>query len=126
IVFGLEGFGNEATPEAFTNGDKEIFIDSFTGTGPGGPPDGDFDFVIGLTDNGATNVFTPIIINLHTGDATAFFFTNGLNSSVADTNVFNNSVVTMPVRAVDIGLIGASGTGQTQFNYQVATFNREA
>jgi hypothetical protein len=51
-------------------------------------------------------------------------FTNGLSSSTEDRNIYNNSGIVFPIRATDIGLLSAAGTGNTQFQYVVVTFDR--
>src|SRR5262249_30506487 len=99
VVFGVEGFGG-AAEQYFGSSDREIFID--TGDGAGGGPDGISDFALYLTraGTGAENVYLPALVKLHAGTAaTTGFFTNGLNASVADTNAYNNSCVTLPVNA---------------------------
>ncbi len=125
VFWGIEGFGNAATPD-FASSDKEIFVD--TGDGAGGPPDGDPDFAIYLSSTGTVNVFTPIVVNLHTGgSASSGLFTNGLSAAVADTNAYNNSAVGMMVNASSLAGPGypALGTaGHTLFQYQVVTFDR--
>jgi hypothetical protein len=125
IMFGVEDFGDAATPDAASS-DKEIFIDVFTGNGPGGGPDGTFDYAVILTNagTGAENVFVPEIINLHTHTGALRFFTNGFAASTADTNIYNNSGIVFPIRCTDVGLVGAAGTGATFFQYQVVTFDR--
>lgn len=123
IMFGVEDFGDAATPD-FASSDKEIFIDTNL--------DGVPDFAIFLTQvgqffglAGAENVFTPEIVQLPSGAPVDFWFTNGLDSATADTNIYNNSGVVIQVSAQDLGLIaGAGGTGNTLFQYQVVTFDR--
>jgi hypothetical protein len=127
IVWGVEGFGG-APEQDFDGSDREIFID--TGDGAGGPPDGVFDFAVYLADNGTgqENVYVPVVVKLHAGTAaTSGFFTNGLNASVADTNAYNNSGVTIPVSAsslVGTGYPALATAGHTFFQYQVVTFDR--
>ncbi len=123
VVFGVEGFGNAATPD-FSSSDKEIFIDTFTGNGPGGGPDGIPDFAVFLTSSGGANQFVPEVVNLHSGAASVAFLTNGLSAAVADTNIFNNSAITIPVQGTSIGLYGVGGTSPSLFQYQVVTFDR--
>jgi subtilisin family serine protease len=128
IMFGAEKFGDAATPD-FASSDTEIIFDT-------NPAD------IGVTFNpnyqvflgnigqafgvaGAENVFTTILVNLATNSITAAEdFTNGLDASQADTNIYNNSGIAFPIFATDIGLIGGSGTGNTKFQYAVITFDR--
>ena len=50
------------------------------------------------------------------------FRTNGLSPASADTNAYNNSVVTIPVLATDIGMAGPSQP--TSFVYDVVTYDR--
>jgi len=129
IVWGIEGFGSAAN-SYFGSSDKEIFID--TGDGVGGPPDGIMDFAIFLTrvGTGQENVYVPALAKLHAGTAaTGGFFTNGLNASVADTNAYNNSCVTVPFAAASIvdtanGYPALATAGHTLFQYQVVTFDR--
>jgi hypothetical protein len=127
IVWGIEGFGNAPEPY-FGSSDKEILID--TGDGAGGPPDGIFDFVVYLSRNGTgqENVYVPVVVKLHANTAaTSGFFTNGLNASVADTNAYNNSCVTIPISAaslVDTGYPALATVGHTLFQYLVVTFDR--
>jgi subtilisin family serine protease len=117
IMFGVEDFGDAATPD-FASSDKEIYIDTNL--------DGIFDFVVFLTNvgTGLENVFVPEIVNLNTNAGALRFFTNGLSAATADTNIYNNSGIVFPIRATDIGLVGASGTGPTLFQYLVVTFDR--
>ena len=127
IVFGVEAFG-DAAHQRYSSSDKEIFID--TGDGAGGPPDGNADFAMYLSNNGTgqENVFLPVLVKIHANTAaTTGLFTNGLNASVADTNAYNNSCVTFPVSAsqmVDTGYPALATVGHTQFLYQVVTFDR--
>jgi hypothetical protein len=130
IVWGLDLFGDTAEPD-FDGLDREIFID--TGDGAGGPPDGTFDFVVFPADLGAAaagdeNVYLPEIVKFHSNSAVlSAFFTNGLNSAVADTNAYNNSAITMPVAAstfADTGYPALGSAGHTFFQYQVVTFDR--
>lgn len=117
LTFAIDGFGNATVP-SFISSDREIFIDvNFDGTE---------DFVIFLNSrriSGTTthsNVYTPSLLNLNTGQQFALgTATNGFLAR--DTNSFNNSVVLVTVPA---SLLGYTGTGQSNFNYQVATFNR--
>ena len=123
IMFGVEDFGDAATPD-FASSDKEIFIDTNL--------DGIFDYAVFLTQvgqffgvAGAENVFIDEIVDLSSGAPVDFWFTNGLDSATADTNIYNNSGIVIQVAAQDIGLIaGAGGTGNTLFQYQVVTFDR--
>jgi subtilisin family serine protease len=129
IVWGIEGFGDAATQD-FGSSDREIFID--TGDGAGGPPDGIADFAVFLSNNGtgSENVYVPVVVKLNAGtSATSGFFTNGLNASVADTNAYNNSCVTIPVPAAALvdsanGYPALATPGHTLFQYQVVTFDR--
>jgi hypothetical protein len=116
-MFGVEKFGDAATPD-FASSDTEIFIDTNL--------DGFFDFAVFLTNagTGAENVFVPEFVNLNTNAAGLRFFTNGLSAATADTNIYNNSGIVFPIRATDIGLLNASGTGTTLFQYDVVTFDR--
>jgi hypothetical protein len=66
----------------------------------------------------------PVVLDLNQGIITKQFFTNGLSAATRDTNSFNNSVVTIPVRAASIGL-GAAGN-PTKFRYRVLTFDRQS
>ncbi len=119
ITFALEGFGPAAVP-AYQSSDKEIYVDTNN--------DGQFDYVIYLSSaaNGTarSNVYTPVIMNLATNASLSRFRTNGINPNTRDTNAYGNDVVTIPVMATDIGLIG-TGSGPTSFGYDVATFDRE-
>jgi subtilisin family serine protease len=122
IMFGVEKFGDAATPD-FASSDTEIFID----TNPA-----DFgvvfnpNYAVFLTNAGTgdENVFVPEIVNLTSFTGALRFFTNGLTAATADTNAYNNSGVIFPIRATDIGLLSAAGTGATQFMYAVFTFDR--
>lgn len=117
IMFGVEDFGDAATPD-FASSDKEIYFDVDL--------DGFFDFAVFLTftGTGSENVYVPEIVNLNTNAGALRFFTNGLAASTADTNIYNNSGIVFPIRATDIGLLNASGTGNTLFQYLVVTFDR--
>jgi hypothetical protein len=117
IMFGVEKFGDAATPD-FASSDTEIDIDVNL--------DGIFDFAVFLTNagTGSENVFVPEIVNLNTNAGALRFFTNGLSAATADTNIYNNSGIVFPIRATDIGLLNASGTGNTLFQYIVVTFDR--
>lgn len=128
MMFGAEKFGDAATPD-FASSDTEIFFDT-------NPSDigvsfhanfaaflGNLGQAFGVA--GAENVFFPILVDLGTNSIVgAEDFTNGLDASTADTNIYNNSGIVFPIFATDIGLIGASGTGNTKFQYAVATFDR--
>jgi subtilisin family serine protease len=117
IMFGTEKYGDAPTPD-FASSDTEIFIDTNL--------DGFFDYAVFLTNTGtgSENVFVPEIVNLSTSAGALRFFTNGLSAATADTNIYNNSGVAFPIRATDIGLLGAAGTGNTLFQYIIVTFDR--
>jgi hypothetical protein len=122
IMFGLEGFGDAATPD-FNSSDKEVFIDTNAADiGVAFNP----NFAIFLSNNGTgqENVYLPHFVNLATNSQGVRLFTNGFSAATADTNIYNNSAIVIPVLCTDVGLIGASGTGQTAFQYQVVTFDR--
>ncbi len=129
IMFAAEKFGAAATPDS-NSSDTEIDIDT-------NPAD------VGVTFNpnfavflgnlgqdsannlaGLENVYFPILVDLSSSILTAEYYTNGLPGSSVDTNIYNNSGVVMPIFASDMGLIGPSGTGNTQFQYVVITFDR--
>jgi hypothetical protein len=127
IMFGAEKFGDAATPD-FGGSDTEIFFD----TNPA-------DFGVAFNPNfavflgnigqafgvaGAENVFTTVLVDLTSGSIVDAEFTNGLDASTADTNIYNNNGIVFPIFASTIGLIGNSGTGSTKFGYQVVTFDR--
>ncbi len=122
IMFGVEKFGDAATPD-YASSDTEIDFD----TNPA-----DFgvtfnpNFAVFLTSDGTglENVFVPEIVNLTSFTGALRFFTNGLTAATADTNAYNNSGVIFPIRATDIGLLSAAGTGNTKFMYAVFTFDR--
>jgi len=122
IMFGVEGLGDAATSD-FGGSDKEVFFDT-------NPADIGVtfnpNFAVFLTSlgTGAENVFVPEIVNLSSFTGALRFFTNGLAASTADTNIYNNSGVIFPIRATDIGLLNAAGTGNTRFQYVVVTFDR--
>ncbi len=122
IMFGAEKFGDAATPD-FASSDTEIDFDT-------NPADIGVtfnpNFAIFLTNlgTGLENVFTTEVVNLSTFSGFIESFTNGLDASVADTNIYNNSGIIFPIFAQDIGLIGSSGTGNTKFQYVVVTFDR--
>jgi subtilisin family serine protease len=122
IMFGVEKFGDAATPD-FASSDTEIDFDT-------NPADVGVtfnpNFAVFLTNagTGSENVFVPEFVNLNTNAAGLRFFTNGLSAATADTNAYNNSGVIFPIRATDIGLLNASGTGNTQFQYVIVTFDR--
>lgn len=121
LTFALEGFGDASVP-SFISSDKEILIDlNF---------DGQPDFVLysdSLRDPSTgnhTNVYFPTLLNLNEGAAQSTLeFTNGFPGGTIDTNIFNNSVVMLSVDAAQLGYTGA---GQSNFQYLVATFNRNS
>ena len=116
IIFGIDGFGDSVTPE-FHGSDREIFFDT--------DRNGTEDFAIFLSAraNGTShsNVYTPTFVNLYTGASVALgFFTNVFGGNQLDTNSFNQSINVVTVEASRLGYTG----GQSRFNYEVATFNR--
>lgn len=117
LTFLLEGFGNASMP-SLPSTDKEINISIDGGV--------TFNYLIYLSSaaNGAdpSNVYTPVIIDFNAGVAFSRFRTNGLSPATNDTNIYNNSLLTMPILATDIGLLGAGNV--TQLVYDVATFDR--
>ena len=130
VMFAAEKFGDAATPDAASS-DTEIFIDTNPADVGGGTFNPNFAVFLGnlgqdstINAAGLENVFFPILVNLSSSTLTAEFYTNGLPGNFADTNIYNNSGVVMPIFAFDMGLIGPSGTGNTQFQYQVVTFDR--
>ncbi len=122
LMFGVEKFGDASTPD-YASSDTEIFIDT-------NPADVGVTFnpdhVGFLTFNGTgqENVYLPEFVNLVTNAAGVRFFTNGVSAATADTNIYNNSGIIFPFRATDLGLLNASGTGNSQFQYQIVTFDR--
>jgi hypothetical protein len=122
IMFGVEKFGDAATPD-FASSDTEINFD----TNPadvGVTFNANFAVFLTVRATGLENCYFPEFVNLNTSAAGLRFNTNGLTASVADTNIYNNSGVIFPIRATDIGLLNGSGTGNTQFQYVVVTFDR--
>jgi subtilisin family serine protease len=122
IMFGVEKFGDAATPD-FASSDTEIDFD----TNPadvGVTFNPNFAVFLTFVGTGSENVYVPEIVNLNTNAGALRFFTNGLSAATADTNAYNNSGVIFPIRAQDIGLLNASGTGNTQFQYVIVTFDR--
>jgi hypothetical protein len=117
VTFLVEGNGNASTPDYFSS-DKEVFISLDGGA--------HFQYAIYLTSaaNGTanSNAYFPAIVNLGTNAVVLRYRTNGFNPNALDTNAYNNSLVTMPVLATDIGLAGPSMP--TSFVYEVATFDR--
>lgn len=137
IMFGLEGFGDAAVPE-FNSSDKEILIDTTL--------DGIPDFVFFAdsrrgANNIHSNVYRP---TLQTLDPTGSFAvaaaslgvsTNAFSGTFADTNIFNNSAIILPLTASTTGVtaglggnpakpaLGSAG-GPTIFQYQVVSFDR--
>ncbi len=122
IMFGVEKFGDASTPD-FSSSDTEIDIDT-------NPADIGVQFVpdqavfLTFAATGEENVYVPEFVNLNTGAGGLRNFTNGLTAATADTNIYNNSGIIFPIRATDINLLNASGTGNTQFQYQIVTFDR--
>lgn len=118
LTFLLEGFGNASMP-AYQSSDKEIYIDV--------NDDGTDDWAIYLssTANGtaSSNAYFPVVVNLSAGTAFTQYRTNGFNPNALDTNAYNNSVVTIPVGAGNIGLAAAGSP--TKFHYTVVTFDRQ-
>ncbi len=122
LTFLLEGFGNASMP-AYQSSDKEIYIDINN--------DGIDDWAIYLSSaaNGtaSSNAYFPVVVNLSNSSAFTQIRTNGLSptgaASSRDTNAYNNSVVTVPVVAGNIGMAGAGLP--TKFNYTVVTFDRQ-
>jgi subtilisin family serine protease len=122
IMFGVEKFSGAATPD-FASSDTEIVFD----TNPadvGNTFIGNFQVFLTFVGTGSENVYVPEVVNLNTFSGSLRFFTNGLSSATADTNIYNNSGIVFPIRATDIGLLSAAGTGNTQFQYIVVTFDR--
>jgi hypothetical protein len=122
INFAIEGFGNAPGGPDFNGADKEIFIDLDF--------DAVYDLAIFLTrlPNGTspTNVYFSELVDLAgiLGPAGTGYFWDPINArggvltgTSRDTNSFNNSVVTVPFD-------GFFGPGQSAFNYQIVTFDR--
>jgi subtilisin family serine protease len=122
IMFGAEKFGDAATPD-FASSDTEIDFDT-------NPADVGVtfnpNFAVFLTNfgTGLENVFVTEVVDLTSFTGFIESFTNGLDASVADTNIYNNSGIIFPIFAQDIGLIGSDGTGNTKFQYAFVTFDR--
>lgn len=117
LTFLLQGFGN-ATMPSFLSSDKEIFF-SLDGV--------NFAYAVFLSAsaNGTatSNAYFPVIVNLGTNGASSRFRTNGLSPATRDTNAFNNSMVSIPILATDIGLL-TGGPNIKKFFYEVVTFDR--
>lgn len=122
LTFAVGGFGDASIP-SYLSSDKEIYIDTNF--------DGIDDYVIYWdsrrdstlgSGNAHTNVYTPTLVNLNSGQGTALgFFTNVYAGNSLDTNSFNNNFIMASIRASSLGYTGA---GQSYFQYHVATFNR--
>ena len=115
VTFGLEGFGDAATPDFFSS-DKEIFIHT-TGTRT-------FDFAIFISSaaNGTSgsNAYFPFLVDLNTFAVTQLpFSTNLVDPGAKDTNSFNNSAV-----LVSVPLSALSAGNLTSFSYVAVTFDR--
>lgn len=122
IMFGVEKFGDASTPDSASS-DTEIFID----TNPadvGVTFNPDHAAFLTFNGTGQENVYLPEFVNLNTNAGGLRFFTNGFSAATADSNIYNNSGIVFPFRATDLGLLNASGTGNTQFQYQIVTFDR--
>ena len=119
LTFLLEGFGNASVPSNDSS-DKEILID-LNG-------DGNFGYIVFLstqsTGSATSNVYVPVILDIAQGITIKQFVTNGLSAATRDTNSYNNSVVTIPVRAASVGLAAASKP--TKFYYRVLTFDHQS
>jgi hypothetical protein len=117
-TFLVEGFGNASIP-AFPSSDKEIFFSLDGGA--------TFAYAAYLSSsaNGtaASNAYFPVIVNLNTNGAISRFRTNGISPATRDTHAYNNSLVTIPSLATDIGLL-TGGPNLKQFKYEVLTFDR--
>lgn len=122
LMIGVEKWGDAATPD-FSSSDTEIDFDT-NAADVGVTFNPNFAAFLTFTGTGSENVYVPEIVNLNTNAGALRFFTNGLTAAQADTNAYNNSGVIFPIRATDIGLLNASGTGNTQFQYVIITFDR--
>ena len=118
VTFLLEGFGDASMP-SYPSSDKEIYISLDNGA--------TFAYAIYLSSvaNGtaSSNVYVPVVVNLATNAGLTRFFTNDFSAASLDTNSYNNSLVTVPVKGTDIGLAGPGKP--TKFRYQVVTYDRQ-
>jgi hypothetical protein len=119
LTFLLEGFGNSSSP-AYQSSDKEIYF--FLN----GSPNPSYVVYLSSSANGtaSSNAYFPVIVNLGTNGAISRFRTNGFSPATLDTNAFNNTMVTIPILATDIGLL-TGGPNLKLFKYEVVTFDRQ-
>jgi hypothetical protein len=122
ITFGIDTYGDASTPGP-VDADREIDIDTVTTDSNGNitayAPDGKFDYVLFVEDEGG-NTYLTELYNLSTGALIVENFINSVPSNAFDTNVMNNSSISLPVFAADLGLV--DGT-PSRFNYQYFTFD---
>jgi subtilisin family serine protease len=122
ITFGIDTYGNASTPGP-TDADREIDIDSVTTDGNGNVianvPDGTPDYALFVSDVGG-NVYLTELYQFATGVLIAENYVNSTPSGSFDTNAMNNSSISLPVAAGDIGLVDGN---PSRFNYQYFTFD---
>lgn len=120
LTFGIETFGNTSVP-SFVSSDRQVLIDlNFDGI-PEFQLYLDSVRLTGSNPPTHSNVYYSALVNLNTGSGVYEYPTNGLQPIQADTNSFNNSSVLMSVDAKDLTY---TGSGQSNFDYWVETYDR--
>ncbi len=112
LYFGVSTYGDWSTPAEV---EFDIYIDI--------DEDGTDDFVVYNGRAAAnTDVYVSIVVPLSGGSSSLENFINGVPASGANTVIFNNNVMAIPVAAGSIGLDEANPT----FNYHIETSSRDA
>ena len=114
LNFGIAAYGNHGSADGVATS-FNVLIDS-TGGDTFTPNYLMYNLLLGTTDN-YVNVFVTMVSNLNTGDTTIEYPVNGYFGNL-DTEVFNNSVLTLPIAAADVGLTDTA----SRFNYQVSGY----
>jgi hypothetical protein len=112
IRFAIAAHGNWSSPALPV---FSIFID----VNRDGRDDFELYEGVALTPQGDfTDVFVSVLHNLTTGATQSEFFLNSLSAEQFDTVPYNTNVLSLAVRAADLGLTDADA----KFTYQVKTF----
>ena len=112
LNFGIAAYGNFGSPDGLAT-QFNILIDSTAGD-TFTPDYVVYNYLLGTPDDDFVNIFTTMVVNLNNGATTIEDPIDGVFGQV-DIDLFNNSVLTMPFPAADVGLTN----DQSRFNYQV-------
>jgi hypothetical protein len=116
LFFGVSTFGRWSTPN---DTEFDIYIDT---TGDGIPDYVMWNSSLADSSGNASDAFVSVVYNLTTHLSYTQTYLNGIPGNAMDTNLFNNNVMVIPVKASRLGLTDASAS----IHFWIDTFTRES